>query len=56
MLKKVAMLDSQAAVKSLQRTMNYYTAKRNTLPCPQVLHGDPGHGASVHLLSGEQGP
>lgn len=26
------------------------------LPCPQVLLGGPGHGASVHLLSGEQGP
>lgn len=56
MFKKVAMLDSQAAVKSPQRTMNHYTAKRNTLPCPQVLHGGPGPGASVHLLSGEQGP
>lgn len=27
-----------------------------TFPCLQVLHGDPDHGASVHLLPGEQGP
>jgi hypothetical protein len=56
MFKKAAMLDSQAAVKSPQRTMNDSTAKRSTLPCPQVLHGGPGHGTPVHLLSGEQGP